>query len=29
MERVAAMKESSDFVDYGSLETIKIGSDRR
>ena len=25
MERVAAMKESADFVDYGALETIKIG----
>ena len=25
MERVAAMKESADFVDYASLETIKIG----
>ena len=25
MERVAAMKESSDFVDYGALDTIKIG----
>ena len=25
IERVAAMKESADFVDYGALETIKIG----
>ena len=25
MVRVAAMKESADFVDYGALETIKIG----
>ena len=25
MERVAAMKESADFVDYDALETIKIG----
>ncbi len=25
MERVAAMKESADFVDYNALDTIKIG----
>ena len=25
IERVAAMKESADFVDYNALDTIKIG----